>query len=132
MNVERCIELHNEILCLGWVNSGHNRSQFETVAKPWMNYFGDGELAILPDLAPELGHFLQQARIIFNEPDESGGYSFFFWVDNLAAPGNLFEFEEMWEMNLDHEMHLKREYEVKRYLVLYTLNQLAHHNVGLV
>ncbi|KAJ4365766.1 hypothetical protein N0V83_008386 [Neocucurbitaria cava] len=54
MNVERCIELHNEILRYGWVNSGHDVSQFETAAKPWMSFFGDDGLAILPDLAPEL------------------------------------------------------------------------------
>lgn len=135
MNVSRCIELHNEILRHGWAYAGHDPSQFEAAAKPWMSYFGDDGLAILPDLVPELGQFLRQARIIFDEPDESGGYSFFFWVNNLAVPGNMFEFEVMWEMVLDvhyNEMLEEGEYEPKRFMVLYTLNQLAGHNVGLV
>ncbi|KAJ4346148.1 hypothetical protein N0V95_005651 [Ascochyta clinopodiicola] len=101
MNVERCIELHNEILRHGWVHSGHDISQFETVARSWMSHFGDDELGILSDLVPEIREFLQQARIILDEPDKSGGFSLFFWVDNLAAPGNIFAFEEQLEMALD-------------------------------
>ncbi|CAO2656567.1 Nn.00g053700.m01.CDS01 [Neocucurbitaria sp. VM-36] len=136
MNVERCIELHNEILRHGWVNSGHDPSQFGSAARPWVSYFndfGDAGQAILPDLVPELGQFLQQARIVEYEPDRSGGYSFFFWVDNLARPGNMFEYEEMWEMILDKPYKpMKCKYEAKRFIVLYTLNQLASHHVGLV
>ena len=136
MNVERCIEIHNEILRYGWVNSGHNASQFEVAAKPWISYFGDNGRAMLSDLTSELGQFLQQARVLFNEPGELGAYSFFFWIDNLAAPGNMFEQEEMWEMWTDDaagdKFPPKREYETKRFLVLYTLNQLASHHVGLV
>lgn len=135
MNVERCIELHNEILRYGWVNSGHDLSQFETAAKPCMSFFGDDGLAILPDLAPELGQFLQQVRVLFNEPEVSRGYSFFFWVDNLAHPGDMFRYEEMWEMSLDFHyegMPAKREYEVRRFILLYPLNQLVSHHVGLV
>lgn len=135
MNVERCIELHNKILRHGWVHSGHDISQFETVARSWMSHFGDDELGILPDLVPEVRQFLQQARIVFNEPDKSGGFSFFFWVDNLAAPGNFFAVEEMVEMALDpvdDTVPVKCEYEEKRFLLLYTLNQLASHNVGLL
>lgn len=135
MNVERCIELHNEILRHGWVNSGHDPSQFETAAKPWISDFGDNGRAMLSDLTPELGQFLQQARVISREPGESGAYSFFFWVKNLAAPGDMFELEELWEMWTDgvaYDEIPMREYETKRFLVLYNLNLLASHYVGLV
>ncbi|KAH6621816.1 hypothetical protein C7974DRAFT_211571 [Boeremia exigua] len=134
MNVERCIKLHNEILRHGWVHSGHNISQFETVARSWMSHFGDDE-GILANLVPEIRQFLQQAQIILSEPDKAGGFSFFFWVNNLAAPGNLFGFEEMVEMVLDpvdDTVPMKCEYKEKRFILLYTLNQLASHNVGLL
>jgi hypothetical protein len=136
MNVERCVKLHNEILLHGWVNSGHDLSQFEIFAKPWMSYFGDDELEILPDLVPELQQFLHEARVIFEDPDKCGGaFSFFFWVDNLAAPGNMFEYDEMWDMTLDCNYDvepLRCEFEANRFMVLYSLNQLASHVVGLV
>jgi hypothetical protein len=135
MNVERCIELHNEILLHGWVSSGHDIFRFEAVAKSWMSHFGDDELGILPDLVPEIRRFLQQARIISDDPGKSCGFSFFFWVNNLTVPGNFFEFEDMLEMALDpadDTLHMKCEYEEKRFLLLYTLNQLASHNIGLL
>src|SRR3954452_22858279 len=99
MNVERCIELHNEILRHGFVNSGHDSSQFEKATEPWISYFGNRGRAILSDITPELGQFLQQARIIFTEPGEDGPYSFFFWVNNLAVPEEIFEYEDMFEMD---------------------------------
>jgi hypothetical protein len=100
-----------------------------------MDYFGDDELGVLPDLVPELSRFLQEARVIFDEPDKHGVLSFFFWVDNLAAPGNMFEYEEMWEilLDIDHdEEPMKCKFETQRFLVLYSLNPLASHVVGLV
>jgi hypothetical protein len=136
MNVERCIKLHNEILLHGWTNSGHDLSQFEIFAKPWMSYFGDDELGVLPGLVPELRQFLQEARFIPGDPDKCGGpFHFFFWVDNLAAPGNLFEYEESWDMMLDSKHGnepLRCEYEANRFIVLYSLSLLESHVVGLV
>lgn len=84
---------------------------------------------------PEIRRFLQQAQIIFSEPDKAIRFHFFFWVNNLAAPGNLFAFEEMVQMALDpvdDTTLLRCEYEKKRFLLLYTLNQLASHSVGLL
>lgn len=60
-----------------------------------MSRLGDNEVRILPDLVPEFRQALEQARMIFNEPDKSGGFFFFFWVANLAAPGNSFKLEEI-------------------------------------
>lgn len=130
MNVERCVELHNEILRHGWTHSGHDLAQFETAAIPWYSCFYENELRTFSDLVPELRQFLQEARMI----TDVECYNFFFWVSGPANLEYMFEFEEMWECALDedNEKEPSLEYEKKRYILLYPLNQLASHQVGLL
>ncbi|KAJ8114716.1 hypothetical protein OPT61_g3468 [Boeremia exigua] len=100
-----------------------------------MSHFGNDKLEVLPNLVPEIQHFLQEARIILDEPNKLGGFSFFYWVNNLASPGNLFQCEEIVELALDpgdDTLHMKCEYKKRRFVLLYTLNQLASHSVGIL
>ena len=118
MNVDRCIALHNEILRHGWVGSGRSVESLESSCQTWFDTFSDAAEAVRADLAPDLVQFLQHARVIC-DPEAKVDLFFFYWVQNLADPGFMFEQEDDWP-------------EEGRLLVLYAMSNFTGHFCGLV
>lgn len=113
MNVERCIELHNEIVKHGWIGSGRDPETLNSQCKTWFELHGEEAETARSDLSPDLIQFLEQAQIPYGREGESC-LEFFYWASGLSDPGYMFEFEEMlWE---DCEME---EDDRKTRLVLY-------------
>lgn len=131
MNVERCVHLHNEILQIAWTGSGRSLDRFAEETKTWFEAYGDDASSALPDLDSEVTQFLQQARVVSPQREPT----FFYWVDDLAYPEFMFEFEEHFASELDFQYEgepEKRDYEPNRYIVLYGLTHLDSHSLGLV
>jgi hypothetical protein len=88
MDVERCVVLHNEILQHGWIGSGRSPDQLAANCTHWFDYYGAKAEAVRPSLDPDLIIFLERALLPNVEE-----FSFFYWVNSLAGPDYMFEFE---------------------------------------
>jgi len=76
MQVERCVELHNQILRYGWIGSGNSPDLFEANCKIWDHAHGAEAEAVYPHLVPDLVKFLKHARIAYIP--ETKQHSFFY------------------------------------------------------
>jgi hypothetical protein len=126
MDVERCIELHNQILRYGWIGSGRSPDLFEVSCRTWDDYHGTEAAAVHSNLTPDLVKFLKHARIA--DIAETTEFSFFYCVNDLASPGLMFDTEETF---------VAQGYEEDqdwggRYLNLYTMNDFGSHRLGLM
>lgn len=129
MEVERCIELHNEILRHGWIGSGRSPDIFEANCPKWTNYYGADAEAVRSNLSPDLANFLKQARIPV-VPDAE--FSFSYWVSDLAEPGFLFDFEQQFASHGDDAAGADDDDWGKRFVLLYAMNDFGSHRLGLV
>jgi hypothetical protein len=118
MNVERCIELHDEILRLGWVGSGRSLESLESTCKTWFDLHGDEAEAFRSKLAPDLIRFLEHARTM-HDAKSGEDLFFFYWVQNVASPEFMFEMEDGFP-------------EDGTYLVLYAMSNFTGHICGLM
>ena len=89
MNVERCIELHNEIVQHGWVGSGRSPETLTSQSKSWFQLHGEKAEAARSDLSAELIQFLEQAQDPYAQESETC-LSFFHWVSGLSGPSYMF------------------------------------------
>ncbi|CAN9232060.1 unnamed protein product [Alternaria alternata] len=71
MNVERCIELHNEIVQHGWVGSGRSPETLTSQSKSWFQLHGEKAEAARSDLSAELIQFLEQAQDPYAQESET-------------------------------------------------------------
>jgi hypothetical protein len=120
MDVDKCVALHNKILRLGYLGAGKSIEQFEQECIPWLDRFGDEIDEVSEKLSPDLIAFLEGACI--------GGdkHTFFFYVDGLHAPGNLFEMVECINS-------VSSDDDETRFVALYGMNLFpASHLCGLV
>jgi hypothetical protein len=129
MEVERCIELHNEILRHGWIGSGRSPNIFEANCPKWSDHYGADAEAVRSDLSPDLADFLKQARIPVVPNAE---FSFSYWVSDLAGPELLFEFEELFAIHGDDAAWAGDDDLGKRFVLLYSMNDFGSHRLGLV
>lgn len=113
MNVDRCVQLHNDIVRLGWEALGRNTPVEPTT---WFERHGEGAKSVISSLSDDLVAFLKQAH----EVDE--GRSFFYYVNGLNYPGGLFEFYKISPLRTSPT----------RYVQLYVANNIASHPVGLM
>ncbi|KAF1954369.1 hypothetical protein CC80DRAFT_493852 [Byssothecium circinans] len=114
LNVHRCVELHNEILRIGWQGLGHDSQDFNP--PNWFQTHGEKAEAVREHLSTDLIKFLEQA----------GGpldWSFHWYVYGLADPESMFFWEEI--------LHWKSERK-HRFLTLYLANDITSHQVGVV
>ncbi|KAF7675694.1 hypothetical protein GT037_006413 [Alternaria burnsii] len=110
MNVERCIELHNEIVQHGWIGSGRSPETLTSQSKSWFQLHGGKAEAARSDLSAELIQFLEQAQ------------------DPLSGPGYMFEFEDLlWPCDYEARTGEKQKDIRRRRLVLY---QAGHFGTG--
>jgi hypothetical protein len=118
MDVERCIALHNEILLYAWINAGRSPESFESECTTWLDVFSDEAEATRAAFIPDVVRFLEGARM--SDPNDM---SFFYWVNGLAGPEYMLEFDiegaddEGW---------------TERYIVLYMMNSFVSHGCGVV
>lgn len=108
MDVDACVNLHNEILTIGWEGRGNDASD---LGQSWFEYYGDEAEEIRDRLSPDLIAFLERAWEVGDD------HSFFYYVSGLHHPSNMFGEEET---------------EESRYLTLYAANDIAEHPVGLM
>lgn len=130
MQVERCVELHNEILHHGWIGSGRSADTFEASCPRWFDYFGTQAEAVRNDLAPDLVEFLKQARIpVLPSGSE---FSFSYWVYSLTGPGSMFESPETFTIHEYDAADADDKYWEKRFVLLYWMNDFGSHRLGLM
>ena len=124
-DVERCIELHNQLVQIGWQGSGQD---FDNAGiKTWWDMYGAecDKQELTPRLTPEIIDFLKGAL----EPgkDKTGVNSpyqnFFYYVSGLAMPQSFLS--EMFILDgLDEEP--------PRYVLLYRVTNLISHPLGIL
>ena len=115
MNSERCANLHNQIVEIGWEGSGRRLEDLER--KSWFEQYGDDANAVRSSLSAELILFLERAWV----PD-AGRHSFFYYVWGLQHPKALYQ---------NHETHNSGS-GFNRYLTLYDAHNMVSHHDGLV
>ncbi|CAI6230105.1 unnamed protein product [Periconia digitata] len=110
LDVDRCVDLHNEIVRLGWEGSGRDYQDF--VPTHWKD---DSEEA-RKTLNPDLMSFLQRA-------DYSPEHSFHFWASGLFNLENMFFWDSLFQHKIEEE---------KRFVNLYHATSIWSHQVGIV
>jgi hypothetical protein len=108
MDVDRCVDLHNEILTIGWEGRGNDA---DDLGQSWFEYYGEDATNVRDRLSPDLIAFLKRAWEVGDD------HSFFYFVAGLNHPSNMFS-----EASPDDT----------RYLTLYAANDIAEHPDGLV
>jgi hypothetical protein len=126
MTVERCVVLHNEILQHGWIGSGRSPDQLAANCTHWFDYYGAKAEAVRPNLDPDLIIFLERALLPNVEE-----FSFFYWVNSLAGPEYMFEFELSFSYGGMADAEDAEEWG-ERFVVLYAMNDFGSHRLGLV
>lgn len=135
MNVAHCIELHNEIVRLGWIGMGRPLQDFHPPT--WFDYHGQAAQAARRKLSADLVAFLQGAYEI---PDAYTDRQYFhYFATALMTPGDdMFGFIDggcspAW-VNQYEAYHgdLTQPGTLGRYVRLYYANSLVSHPEGLM
>jgi hypothetical protein len=108
MDVDRCVNLHNEILTIGWEGRGNDAGD---LGQSWFEHYGEEAENIRDRLSPDLIAFLERAWEVGDD------HSFFYYVNGLHHPTHMFDEEEP---------------EENRYVTLYAANDIAEHPIGLM
>ncbi|KAF2635500.1 hypothetical protein P280DRAFT_411396 [Massarina eburnea CBS 473.64] len=116
LNIDRCVELHTEILRLGWQGMGRDPQNFET--KNWFDTYGTEADKMRKYLSKELVAYLERAGV-------SNDWSFHWYVYGLQHPDYIFFWDELFSWKGGYM-------DKKRYVVLYGANDISEHQVGLV
>lgn len=122
MEVDRCVKLHNEILRESWTTNGRNHEQFGCL-RTWTEFYDHRAREIRPDLNTDLYAFLSGALV-------ADDLHFFYWVDNLSIPEELFYSNEL-VMDFGSDFS-DDEPDPKRYVVLYLMRDSVSHRMGLM
>lgn len=117
MNVTRCIELHNEIVRLGWLGMGHSLEDFQP--RTWFEHYGQAAQDVRGELSANVVAFLEGAWEL-----QDGDQSFYWYADGLVKPG-----DDMFG-DLDFEQRLDSG--VGRFLKLYSAHDFVGHAEGLM
>ncbi|KAF2969309.1 hypothetical protein GQX73_g4254 [Xylaria multiplex] len=114
---ERCAKLHNRLVEHAWVVDGRVLDDLER--RSFFEHYGDEANDIVDRLDPSVVAFLKSIIVPEDPPP------FFFWVEGIAPPAEIFSAQEMFQ---DDE-----EAEPGRFLTLYTTNLgLGEHSLGLI
>jgi hypothetical protein len=114
MEVDRCVELHNEIVRLGWEGLGRDASSRPPAT--WFEFYGAEAETVRGSLSDDVKAFLEQAHQV------GEGQSLFYYVGALSHPSLIFDFNELAFL----------EASPTRYVLLYIANNIAAHPMGLV
>ncbi|KAK6844433.1 hypothetical protein PG995_014543 [Apiospora arundinis] len=130
MDYVRCAELHNRILEIGWArpgkqltigdgtdNKNHPGAHVPQKHPNWFQHWGKRAEAMRPRLSQDLTAFLERAWVSGDD------HSFFFYVNDLTPPNEMWAHEENFVRNPD---------DIDRYLTLYSANVYSSHPDGLV
>ena len=132
LNVSRCVELHNEIVRLGWEGMGRKSEDFQP--EPWFEHYGKDAEKASKELSKELTMFLKGAHKV---PDEQ---YFHYYVSALLYPGDdmfalidqLCGYVER-QVNMYDGYHRRLEArKLKRYVRLYWAVNHESHAEGLM
>jgi hypothetical protein len=115
MDVGRCVELHNEIVRLGWEGLGRKIEDFER--RSWFDFHGTGAEGIRGSLTSDVINFLERAHEVDDEQ------SFSYYVAGLNYPDRLIASDVA---------ILAGEENPTRYLVLYIANDIPSHQLGVM
>jgi hypothetical protein len=131
MNVTRCIELHNEIVRLGWEGMGRSPDDFHP--QTWFEHHGQAAQTARTSLSPDLVAFLQGAYEV------TSSTNFHYYASALLYPGDdMFAFLDgacspTWVSQYDqHQGGLHTVAGLGRYVRLYFANSLSSHPEGLM
>ncbi|KAI0547409.1 hypothetical protein F4679DRAFT_597645 [Xylaria curta] len=117
LDYERCAKLHNSLVEHAWVADGRLLDDLER--RSFFEHYGDEANDIADRLDPSLVAFLNSIIVPEDPP------SFFFWIEGIAPPAEIFSAHDMF---LDCE-----DEEPGRFLTLYTTNiGLGEHKLGLI
>ncbi|KAI0115533.1 hypothetical protein GGR51DRAFT_546322 [Nemania sp. FL0031] len=117
LNYERCAKLHNYLVEYAWVADG--RSLDDLGRRSYFERYGDEANDIADRLDPSLLAFLKSIIVPEDPP------IFFFWVERIASPAEIFSAHEFFP---EYE-----DIEPGRFLLLYTTNLgLGEHSLGLI
>ncbi|KAL5371630.1 hypothetical protein DPSP01_014129 [Paraphaeosphaeria sporulosa] len=132
MNVSRCIELHNEIVRLGWEGMGRLPEDFHP--QTWFEHHGQAAQNVRGKLSSELIAFLEGAY----EMSDSSQY-FHYYASALMAPGDdMFAFLDgicspRWVNQYEqHHGQLQDGSGLGRYIRLYFAVNHSSHPEGLI
>ena len=106
LDYTRCAVLHNYIVQVGWVGSGHPLD--ELPRKSWFERHGNAAEEIRDRLDPSLVSFLEKAYDV-----DPTLLSFFYWVSGLSSP------DDLWRNN---DPDFAEPGEQWRFLTLYPVN----------
>lgn len=120
MDVQRCVNLHNEILLHGWTQSGNSAETFESNCKTWYDSDPAEAENVRSDLTSDLFDFLRQAR----QPPVGQYFHFFYYVHSLYHPNRMYIDYERWQYDVE-------EGNKKRYVTLYGAPSVQSHPQGL-
>lgn len=133
MNVSRRIELHNEIVRLGWEGMGRSPDDFHP--QTWFEHHGQVAQNARGKLSPDLVAFLGGAY----ELERSGELYFHYYVTALMTPGEgMFALldgmcSSRWVNTYDqHHGQVQEASGLGRYVRLYFANNLSSHPEGLM
>ena len=124
-DVERCIELHNRLVQIGWEGSSQIFEDAEM--QTWWDMYGADcdEQDLTPRLIPELIDFLKGA--LRPDPGETGPDSpyqnLFYYIQGLALPKTILSEYFILE-GLDEKP--------PRYVLLYRVTDLKSHSCGIM
>lgn len=124
-DVERCIDLHNQLVQIGWEGSGGGLDDNEIQAW-WDRYGADcDEQDLTQRLIPELVDFFKGALQIDQEETgtDSPYQNFFYYVQGLAIPETMLS-ESFITEGLDEDP--------PRYVLLYHVTNLKSHSCGIL
>jgi hypothetical protein len=131
MNVTRCIELHNEIVRLGWEGMGRSPEDFHP--QTWFEHHGQAAQTARGKFSPDLVAFLQgafevESRANFHYYATAllyPGDNMFAFIDSVCSPTWVSEYEQ-------HHGDLQEVAGAGRYVRLYFASSLSSHPEGLM
>ena len=132
LNVTGCIQLHNEIVRLGWEGMGYSPADFKP--QTWFEFHGEKAEKTSGELSKELQVFLKGA---YEMPPRQ---TFHYYVGGLLSPGgDIFAFIDHvcgykeYQVNMYSGYHRRLESrKLARYVRLYWATNLASHPEGLM
>ncbi|KAL1608035.1 hypothetical protein SLS60_002974 [Paraconiothyrium brasiliense] len=137
MNVARCIELHNEIVRLGWEGMGQAPEDFHP--KTWFEHHGGAAQKARRKFSSDLVQFLQGAYEVPESNQQHGVQYFHYYATALLSPGDdMFALldglcKPTWVNQYEqHHGNLKDGGGLGRYVRLYYANNLVSHPEGLI